>query len=79
MTTHTLWHPAHLRRDAIRAPVALDRLTGAFKHAIDTVRTWRGRSRDRAELSALSDRMLSDIGITRADAIFLSNKPFWKE
>jgi uncharacterized protein YjiS (DUF1127 family) len=79
MTARTLWHPDHLHRDALRAPVALDRLTGSVKRAFDSVRAWRQRSRDRAELSALSDRMLSDIGITRADAVFLSNKPFWRE
>lgn len=79
MTTHTLWHPAHLHTGALRAPVALDRLTGAVKHALGTVQSWRRRARERDELGALSDRMLSDIGITRADAIFLSSKPFWKE
>ena len=79
MTSHTLWHPAHLHRGTLRAPITLDRLTGGFKRGLDTVRAWRQRSRDRGELSALSDRMLSDIGITRADAVFLSNKPFWRE
>lgn len=40
---------------------------------------WRRRARDRAELAALDDRTLADIGITRAEADFLGNKPFWKE
>ena len=44
-----------------------------------TLREWRRRSRERAELAALDDRMLKDIGLTRADAEFLSNKPFWRE
>jgi uncharacterized protein YjiS (DUF1127 family) len=47
--------------------------------ALAVLRDWRRRSRDRAELAALDDRMLSDIGITRADAEFLSRKPFWRE
>lgn len=47
--------------------------------AIATLRTWRRRGRERAELAVLDDRMLRDIGITRADADFLSSKPFWKE
>ena len=38
-----------------------------------------GAARERAELAALDDRMLKDIGLTRADAEFLSNKPFWRE
>src|SRR5213082_2955040 len=79
MTIHELWHPAHLHRGTFRAPATLDRLTGAFKRGLDTVGTWRRRSRERYHLAALSDRMLNDIGISRADAVFLSNKPFWRE
>ena len=41
-------------------------------------REWRRRARDRAELAGRDDRMLKDIGLTRADAEFLSNKPFWR-
>ena len=44
-----------------------------------TLRDWRRRAHDRAELATLDDRMLKDIGLTRADAEFLSNKPFWRE
>ena len=44
-----------------------------------TLRQWRRRAHDRAELARLDDRMLRDIGINRADAEFLSNKPFWRE
>ena len=43
------------------------------------LREWRRRSRDRASLATLDDRMLADIGITRADAEYLSDKPFWRE
>ncbi len=42
-------------------------------------RDWCRRARDRASLGALNDRMLADIGISRADAEFLANKPFWRE
>jgi len=42
-------------------------------------REWRRRARDRAELASLDNRMLRDIGLTRADAEFLSNKSFWRE
>jgi uncharacterized protein YjiS (DUF1127 family) len=44
-----------------------------------TFREWRRRAYGRAELARLDDRMLRDIGLTRADAEFLSNKPFWRE
>ena len=79
MTTRALRHPAHLHTGGLRGPLVLDRLTGAARRAVDTVRAWRRRARERAQLGALSDRMLRDIGITRADAVFLSSKPFWKE
>jgi uncharacterized protein YjiS (DUF1127 family) len=42
-------------------------------------REWRRRTKDRTQLATLDDRMLADIGITRAEAQFLSDKPFWKE
>jgi len=44
-----------------------------------TLREWRRRAQNRRELAMLSDLMLHDIGITRADAEFLASKPFWKE
>jgi uncharacterized protein YjiS (DUF1127 family) len=46
---------------------------------VSTVREWRRRARERQQLAGLSDLMLQDIGITRADAQFLANKPFWRE
>jgi uncharacterized protein YjiS (DUF1127 family) len=44
-----------------------------------TLREWHRRAHDRAELAKLDDRMLRDIGLTQADAVFLSSKPFWRE
>jgi uncharacterized protein YjiS (DUF1127 family) len=38
--------------------------------------TWR-RRRSRTWLTELDDRMLKDIGITRADVEWEANKPFW--
>jgi uncharacterized protein YjiS (DUF1127 family) len=54
-------------------------LGDAGNHFVVTLREWSRRNRERAELAALDDRMLKDIGLTRADAEFLSNKPFWRE
>jgi uncharacterized protein YjiS (DUF1127 family) len=58
---------------------AVQALSDAGHHLVGTMREWRRRVRERGELSALDDRMLKDIGLTRADAEFLSNKPFWRE
>jgi uncharacterized protein YjiS (DUF1127 family) len=49
------------------AAAALDRLLG-----------WRERARQRRALLALDDRMLKDIGITRADAEREASRPFWR-
>jgi uncharacterized protein YjiS (DUF1127 family) len=44
-----------------------------------TLRQWRRRLHDRRELAALSDTMLHDIGISRAEATYLASRPFWRE
>jgi uncharacterized protein YjiS (DUF1127 family) len=70
------WHGTrnhHRRNNAIVA------LNDAANHVVGTLGEWRRRTRGRAELAALDDRMLKDIGLTRTDADFLSNKPFWRE
>ena len=48
-------------------------------HPLTTFREWRRRARDRQQLANLSELMLHDIGISRAEALYLANKPFWKE
>jgi len=52
---------------------------GIAGRVLATLREWRRRAHDRAELSKLDHRMLRDIGLTQADAEFLSSKPFWRE
>jgi uncharacterized protein YjiS (DUF1127 family) len=64
---------------ATRHRTALDDLSDAAQTFIATLRAWRRRLRERDQLSHLDDRMLKDIGITRAEALRLSDKPFWKE
>jgi uncharacterized protein YjiS (DUF1127 family) len=46
---------------------------------LETLREWRRRARGRAELAALDERMLRDIGLSPADAEFPASKPFWRE
>jgi uncharacterized protein YjiS (DUF1127 family) len=47
-----------------------------WRSILGRLRQWRRRARERAELASLDDRMLADIGISRAEAQFLSGKPF---
>jgi uncharacterized protein YjiS (DUF1127 family) len=70
------WHETRGRSPQHNAVLAL---IDAANHVVATLREWRRRSRDRARLAELNDRMLKDIGLTRTDAEFLINKPFWRE
>lgn len=54
------------------------RLLDALHRTIAMLREWRRRVHSRAELARLDDRMLRDIGITRVDALYEINKPFWR-
>jgi len=44
-----------------------------------TLRTWQIRVRQRRELRDLDDAVLRDVGISRAQARFSAEKPFWRE
>ena len=70
------WHDTRGRPGQRNAILALN---DAANHVVATLREWCRRSRERAQLAELDDRMLKDIGLTRTDAEFLINKPFWRE
>jgi len=53
-------------------------LREALRRTLATLREWRRRSRDRAELARFDERMLRDIGVARADVWREINKPFWR-
>ncbi|HEV7264477.1 MAG TPA: DUF1127 domain-containing protein [Falsiroseomonas sp.] len=46
--------------------------------AVLLVITWSQRAAQRRRLACLSDAMLKDIGVSRADAFRESRKPFWR-
>ncbi|HKU98812.1 MAG TPA: DUF1127 domain-containing protein [Vineibacter sp.] len=50
----------------------------ASPSVLDTLRLWRRRARERAELARFSTRELRDIGITPADALHEISKPAWR-
>ncbi|MNZ63238.1 hypothetical protein D3C78_813820 [compost metagenome] len=58
------------RRDG-RAPL--------WKRAVLRLRRWRELHRQRKQLAALSDYMLKDIGLTRADIEQEIERPFWDD
>ncbi len=44
----------------------------------DTLLDWQERAAQRRRLAAMSDRMLGDIGLSRADIARERAKPFWR-
>jgi uncharacterized protein YjiS (DUF1127 family) len=55
------------------------RLSGFLSGVRAKLREWRKRKSGRLELARLDERMLRDIGLTRVDADYEINKPFWRE
>jgi uncharacterized protein YjiS (DUF1127 family) len=59
---------------------ASPRRVGGFLSGVRAaLRECRRRRNSRLELARLDDRMLRDIGLTRVDAEYEINKPFWRE
>ena len=54
-------------------------LTDMQDRCLAILREWERRAYERGRLSALSDQMVADIGLTREEADCLGRKPFWKE
>lgn len=48
-------------------------------HLVETMFAWQRRLADRRSLESMDDRMLRDIGLTRADVYSETSKPFWKQ
>ena len=72
----TLDHPAGLLRAvALRWGAAGLR---ALTHGADRLLTWQERARQRRALESLSDHMLRDIGLSRADVMAEATKRFWQ-
>jgi uncharacterized protein YjiS (DUF1127 family) len=59
------------------ARVGVRGLGEACRRVAEIGLTWTDRARQRRQLAALSDHMLRDIGLTRADAWAEADKPFW--
>ena len=54
-------------------------LPSAVRSAWITLRVYRERARQRAQLAELSPGMLADIGVNEAQASAEARKPFWVE
>jgi uncharacterized protein YjiS (DUF1127 family) len=73
VTSGTLSSSRPVARPAER--IAGDRLVQAYEQ----VMSWLERVRQRRQLAQLSDHMLKDIGLSRADVEVELSKPFWRQ
>ena len=53
-------------------------LSDAIGRGFDRLLVWAERSEQRHRLAELNDHMLRDIGLTRADVMAETIKPFWQ-
>jgi uncharacterized protein YjiS (DUF1127 family) len=51
---------------------------GWFAHGFEHVLAWLERTRQRRQLQQLSDHMLKDVGLSRADVEAETSKRFWQ-
>ncbi len=78
-------HPEHCI-DTIRSPgqrpgglwIGLRRLGDHLGRGLDWLLLWAERAGQRHRLAELNDHMLRDIGLTRADVMAETTKPFWQ-
>ena len=54
------------------------RIEDIVNEVSSTLNVWAARSRDRRHLATLSDRMLDDIGLSRAQVAAETDKYFWQ-
>jgi uncharacterized protein YjiS (DUF1127 family) len=52
--------------------------SGFWAQVEETIHTWRERMRNRRELAQWTDRDLHDVGMSRSDVMFETEKPFWR-
>lgn len=77
MTSHTPGMLDLVPRSGLAHILAAD-LVPVLDRVIETPIAWLERLRERRQLAGLSDSMLKDIGVSRADVEHLVEKPFWK-
>jgi uncharacterized protein YjiS (DUF1127 family) len=53
-------------------------ITAMPKRLFDLLYAWQQRATERRHLMELDDRMLGDLGLTRADVHREGTKPFWR-
>lgn len=57
---------------------ARSRRSGGLAAFVETVLAWQERARQRRQLALMEDRLLRDMGISRAQVAWEAEKPFWR-
>jgi uncharacterized protein YjiS (DUF1127 family) len=52
--------------------------SGFWAQVEETIHTWQERMRNRRELAQWTDRDLHDVGVSRSDVMYETEKPFWR-
>ncbi|MCZ6858767.1 MAG: DUF1127 domain-containing protein [Alphaproteobacteria bacterium] len=55
-----------------------DGVPTAVVRGFEVLLLWQSRANQRHALAHLDDRMLRDLGLSRAEAVWESRKPFWR-
>jgi uncharacterized protein YjiS (DUF1127 family) len=67
---------------SVREPVRTGSIVAAVRAVLSrwssAIEIWLNRRQGRQDLSALDDRLLADVGISREDALWEAGKPFWR-
>ena len=63
---------------AARPAASRPSLSARLRGLVELFFVWQERWEQRERLSGLDEHMLHDIGISRADAVRESTKPFWR-
>jgi uncharacterized protein YjiS (DUF1127 family) len=67
---------------SVREPVQAGSFVATIRTMLSswtsTIEIWLNRRQGRQDLSALDDRLLADIGVSREDALWEAGKPFWR-
>jgi len=82
--TETPYTFGAVRAEARERPVGLagetpERPVRPLGRALDAILSWIDRYRQRRALQAMSDHMLHDIGLSRADVDRVTSKQFWRD
>jgi len=78
MANTSFFQPLAQRDHPRGSPRAAARMPRAMISFIDRLAAWVERGRERRMLAGLDDRMLADIGISRAEAASEWAKPGWQ-